>query len=84
MRTIRLIDPRPASPARQLPFGSSEWAAESCLADWSQFEREWLGPEPRRRARRQPMSALGAAAVGIAAGALIAALWTLASAWLVA
>jgi hypothetical protein len=83
MRTIRLIDPRPASPARQLPFGSSEWAAESCLADWSQFEREWLGPEPRRRVR-QPTSPLAAACVGIVAGSVIAALWTLASAWLVA
>lgn len=84
MRTIRLIDPRPASPAQRLPFGSSEWAAESCLADWSQFEREWLGPEPRRRAKRQPMSPLAAACAGIAAGALVATLWSLASAWLVA
>jgi hypothetical protein len=83
MRTIRLIDPRPASPARPLPFGSSEWAADSCLADWSEFEREWLGPDPRESARRQPMSPLGAACLGIAAGAVIAALWTFASAWFV-
>jgi len=83
MRTIRLVDPFPASPARRLPVGSSEWAAESCLADWSQFEREWLGPDPRRRVR-QPMSPLAAACFGVAAGAVIAALWSMASAWLVA
>lgn len=77
MRTIRLIDPRPAGPAQRLPFGSSEWAAESCLADWSQFEREWLGPEPRRRSRKQPLSPLAAACLGVAAGVLVAVALTL-------
>lgn len=76
MRTIRLLDPRPA---RRLPFGSSEWAAESCLAEWSQFEREWLGPAPRRRvAPHQPLSPLAMAFLGLVAGAMMtAALWSL-------
>jgi len=75
MQTIRLLDPRPA---RRLPFGSSEWAAESCLADWSQFEREWLGPAPRRRSSRRSVSPLAMAFLGLVVGAMMAAaLWSL-------
>ena len=51
MRTIKLD---PAAASRRLPFGTSEWAADSCLAEWSQFERDWLGPEPRPRHRGKP------------------------------
>jgi hypothetical protein len=76
MRTIRLIDPRPSLPAR--PFGSSEWAEESCLADWSQFERDWLGPEPQRRARHGGWSPLALSALGAFAGAALAAVIALA------
>jgi hypothetical protein len=42
MRTFRLVDPAPQStPSGRLPFGSSAWAKDSCLADWSMLEREW-------------------------------------------
>jgi hypothetical protein len=87
MRTIRLND---NAPARRLPFGSSEWAAESCLAEWSQFEREWLGPDPRprahgpkgakgRRKAREPLSPLEAALAGVAVGTLMMVCWSLLS-----
>ncbi len=47
MRTIRLSDPSPRSkPAKKLEWGSSAWAADSCLVEWSRFEREWLEPRP--------------------------------------
>ena len=61
MRTIRLPDPYPrGTPAQRPEWGSSAWAADSCLMEWSTLEREWLGdppaarPAPRRtfRARR--------------------------------
>jgi hypothetical protein len=78
MRTIRLNDD---APARRLPFGSTEWAAESCLAEWSQFEREWLGPDPRQRKgsrrRREPLSPLAAACAGVAVGAVVMVCWSL-------
>jgi hypothetical protein len=73
MRTIRLPD----VPQRRLAFGSSEWAADSCLAEWSQFERDWLprdaAPPPQRR------SPLAAACAGIACGALAIVCWSLVS-----
>jgi hypothetical protein len=80
MRIIRL---RQDASARRLPFGSTEWAAESCLAEWSQFERDWLGPDPRlpvpkaRRKTREPMSPLAAACAGVAVGALVMVGWSL-------
>jgi hypothetical protein len=81
MRTIRLNDD---APARRLPFGSSEWAAESCLAEWSQFERDWLGPDPRQRKskggnrrRAEPLSPLAAACAGVAVGAFVMVCWSL-------
>ena len=79
MRTIRLHDD---VPARRLPFGTSEWAAESCLAEWSQFERDWLGPDPRQqqpasRKVREPLSPLAAACAGVAVGALVMVCWGL-------
>ena len=47
MRTIRLSDPlRHGKPAKKLEWGTSAWAADSCLAEWSTFEREWLGASP--------------------------------------
>lgn len=47
MRTIRLSDPfKHGKPAQQLEWGTSAWAADSCLAEWSTFEREWLGAPP--------------------------------------
>jgi hypothetical protein len=52
MRTFWIADPTPppGKPAR-LEWGSSEWAADSCLAAWSEFEREWTGaPAPKRSA----------------------------------
>ena len=52
MRTIRLSDPFPrGQPAKKLEWGSSAWAADSCLVEWSRLEREWLAPEPARRQR---------------------------------
>ena len=50
MRTFWIADPMPPSQARSpLAWGSSEWAADSCLAEWSEFEREWRGePAPKR------------------------------------
>ncbi|MES2228369.1 MAG: hypothetical protein V4540_11465 [Pseudomonadota bacterium] len=43
MRTIRLSDPFPrGKPADKLEWGSSAWAADSCLVEWSSLEREWL------------------------------------------
>ena len=54
MRTIRLSDPFPrGKPAKKLEWGTSAWAADSCLVEWSRFEREWLEPpraEPAREA----------------------------------
>ena len=50
MRTFWIADPMPPSQARSpLTWGSSEWAADSCLAEWSEFERDWSGePAPKR------------------------------------
>lgn len=43
MRTIRLSDPFPrGKPAKRLEWGTSAWAADSCLVEWSRLEREWL------------------------------------------
>ncbi|MEO7336764.1 MAG: hypothetical protein ABIV63_09300 [Caldimonas sp.] len=43
MRTIRLSDPFPrGKPSQRLEWGSSAWAADSCLVEWSTLEREWL------------------------------------------
>lgn len=77
MKTIRLPDPFPrGQAARKLEWGSSAWAAESCLVEWSQLEREWLdvptaeAADGRRGSswRRQILPALlwgGAAGVGL-------------------
>ena len=84
MRTIRLND---EAPTRRLPFGSSEWAAESCLAEWSQFEREWLGPDPRQRKggrrRPEPLTPMAAACAGVAVGAVVMVCWSLLGTFLV-
>lgn len=48
MRTHRIADPRPrGAPTQKLEWGSSAWAADSCLVEWSTLEREWLDPEPK-------------------------------------
>lgn len=53
MRTFWIADPIPPSQARSpLAWGSSEWAADSCLAEWSEFEREWRGEPAPKRPRR--------------------------------
>lgn len=72
VNTIRL----PALPRQEpLEWGSTDWAAHSCLADWSQLERQWLGVEDRksaqdsarRRLRKRFVAALlGAAALAVA------------------
>jgi len=47
MRTLRLPDPFPRGrPRTKLEFGTSAWAADSCLVEWSNLEREWLEPQP--------------------------------------
>jgi hypothetical protein len=61
MRTFWIADPSPPSrrPAR-LQWGSSEWAKDSCLAAWSEFEREWTGapaPKSKRREASAPAPA---------------------------
>ena len=53
MRTFWIADPMPPSQARSpLVWGSSDWAADSCLAEWSEFEREWRGEPAPKRPRR--------------------------------
>ncbi len=53
MRTFWIADPMPPTQARSpLAWGSSEWAADSCLAEWSEFEREWVGEPAPQRPRR--------------------------------
>ena len=63
MRTFWIADPMPPSQARSpLTWGSSEWAADSCLAEWSEFEREWTGePAPERLRRVHPKAVRAAA-----------------------
>ena len=52
MRTIRLSDPFPrGKPTQKLEWGTSAWAADSCLVEWSRFEREWLEAPPVERPR---------------------------------
>ena len=65
MRTFWIADPMPPSQARSpLTWGSSEWAADSCLAEWSEFEREWTGePAPKRLRRVLPKAVRAAATV---------------------
>jgi hypothetical protein len=47
MRTLRLPDPFPRGrPGKKLEIGTSAWAADSCLVEWSNLEREWLEPKP--------------------------------------
>ncbi|MES2991636.1 MAG: hypothetical protein V4844_09455 [Pseudomonadota bacterium] len=54
MRTIRVSDPFPrGKPPQRLEWGSSAWAADSCLVEWSKLEREWLGPMPAPRPARR-------------------------------
>ena len=51
MRTIRLSDPFPrGKPANKLEWGTSAWAADSCLVEWSRLEREWLDVPAARSA----------------------------------
>lgn len=51
MRTIRLTDPfQRGQPPQKLEWGTSAWAADSCLIEWSRFEREWLEVSPVKRA----------------------------------
>lgn len=53
MRTIRLSDPFPrGTPEQKLEWGSSAWAADSCLVEWSRFERDWLEPRAAARAHQ--------------------------------
>lgn len=63
MRTFWIADPTQPSQARSpLAWGSSEWAADSCLAEWSEFEREWTGePAPKRPSRAGSKAAHAAA-----------------------
>ena len=65
MRTFWIADPMPPSQASSpLTWGSSEWAADSCLAEWSEFEREWTGePAPKRLRRVLPKAVRAAATV---------------------
>ena len=52
MRIIRLTDPfARGRPPEKLEWGSSAWAADSCLVEWSRLEREWLQPNPAQRPR---------------------------------
>lgn len=48
VNTIRL--PALARTERRA-WGSTDWAAHSCLAEWSTLERQWLGLEERQAAR---------------------------------
>jgi hypothetical protein len=84
MRTIRLSDPFPrGKPAKKLEWGSSAWAADSCLVEWSRFEREWLEPAPIKRAAPEPVWKWSASALplnmwlglGLLGAALIWATW---------
>lgn len=77
VNTIRL----PAVPRNEsLEWGSTDWAAHSCLADWSELERQWLGVEERksaqdsarRRLRKRFVAALlGAAVLAVACSAAL-------------
>jgi len=59
MRTLRLPDPFPRGrPREKLEIGSSAWAADSCLVEWSSLEREWLEPEPARTRRASTWAGL--------------------------
>ena len=61
MRTFWIADPMPPSQARSpLPWGSSEWAADSCLAEWSEFEREWTGAPQAQATPASPAKAVAA------------------------
>ena len=70
MRTFWIADPMPPSQARSpLVWSSSEWAADSCLAEWSEFEREWTGePVPQRPLRVVPKPARATAPKRAGAG----------------
>lgn len=58
MRTFWIADPTARLPAPgRFVWGSSEWAADSCLAAWSEFEREWTGAStPKRFAHDEPQA----------------------------
>ena len=59
MRTLRLPDPFPRGrPREKLEIGTSAWAADSCLVEWSNLEREWLEPEPTRTRRASTWGSL--------------------------
>jgi hypothetical protein len=59
MRTLRLPDPFPRGrPREKLEIGTSAWAADSCLVEWSSLEREWLEPEPTRARRASTWAGL--------------------------
>jgi hypothetical protein len=58
MRTHRIADPFPrGTPRKKLEWGSSAWAADSCLVEWSRLEREWLDPQPAERPRTRARAA---------------------------
>lgn len=72
MNTIRL----PAiTRTERLEWGSTDWASESCLADWSTLERQWLGTEERaggqRSTRLSPRKRFVASLFGAAAFAVV-------------
>jgi hypothetical protein len=79
MKTIRLPDPFPrGKAAEKLEWGTSAWAADSCLVEWSRLEREWLDvPAPQKPNPRGVMPRLAfpplAAWLGMAVGLLSAA-----------
>jgi hypothetical protein len=83
MRTFWIADPTPPSRQRaRLEWGSSEWAADSCLAAWSEFEREWTGaPAPKQPADNAPRAAPAPPPAFLVACFLLLALGLSALAW---
>lgn len=72
MNTIRLpaVSPTGRPYTQKLEWGSTDWAADSCLVEWSQFERQWLGVEgastgPTGRARNADARRLTALLIGV-------------------
>lgn len=91
MQTIRLPDPFPrGAEKKKLEWGTSAWAQDSCLVEWSRLEREWLGEPPKEGAaapkprRGAPRLALGVrrAIAAVLFIALVAAVAALGWAWL--
>jgi hypothetical protein len=78
VNTIRL--PAPARD-QQLAWGSTDWAAHSCLADWSELEGQWLGVQERRSAREGARRALRKRFLAALLGAAMLALACTPSLW---